>query len=124
MENQAQNETKALDRLLDVNKQMTTLSAGATVLIATFLKDIFPDTSPFFYKVVAGVAFLIFFGSIVFSIAAMLAATSSGFFKIEPANRPKAEQYTAEQYTQVAHGLFVAAVIVFAAIAYIAVATR
>jgi hypothetical protein len=119
MENQAQNETKDLDRLLDVNKQMTTLSAGATVLIATFLKDIFPDTSPFFYKVVAGVAFLIFFASIVFSIAAMLAATSSGLFNIESANRPKAERYT-----RVAHWLFVAAVIVFAAIAYVAVATR
>lgn len=119
MANQVPNETKTLDRLLDVNKQMMTLSAGATVLIATFLKDLFPPNAAFYAKLLAGGAFLLFFGSIVSSIAAMLATTSSGLGTLGPANEDKAASYT-----RVAHRLFVLAVIVFATTAYAIVVTR
>ena len=71
-------------KLFDTNKHLTTLSAGATVLIATFMKDIFPelDTGALNLtttaKVVIFVAFAAFFVSTIASVLAMLPYTSFG----------------------------------------------
>ena len=72
-------------KLFDTNKHLTTLSAGATVLIATFMKDIFPElptgalnlAAP--AKIVIFVAFAAFFISTIASVLAMLPNTSYGW---------------------------------------------
>src|SRR5215213_966855 len=71
-------------KLFDTNKHLTTLSAGATVLIATFMKDIFPELETgalnltVFAKAVIFVAFAAFFFSTIASVLAMLPYTPYG----------------------------------------------
>jgi hypothetical protein len=115
----AQAETVDLARMLEVNKQITTLSAGATVLIATFLRDVFPGSSVTYAKLFVAVPFVLFFVAMVASVAAMLATTSSGLGRLGPPSAPNAAKYT-----RIAHGLFVLALIFFSVIAYVAVVTR
>jgi hypothetical protein len=123
MERQAEMEMQAetvdLARMLEANKQIATLSAGATVLIATFLRDVFPQSSVISAKLWVAVPFIVFFGAMVAAVAAMLATTSSGLGRLGPPS-----PHDAAKYTQWAHRLFVAAVILFCVVAYVAVVTR
>jgi hypothetical protein len=70
--------------MLEVNKQITTLSAGATVLIATFLRDVFPGSTAAYAKLWVAVPCVLYFGAMVASVAAMLATTSSGLGRLGP----------------------------------------
>lgn len=65
-------------KLFEINKQLTTLSAGSAVLIATFMKDIFPKTATGSLnlvgpaKVAIFLAFAAFFLATICAVLAML----------------------------------------------------
>jgi hypothetical protein len=65
-------------KLFEINKQLTTLSAGSAVLIATFMKDIFPETAAGTLNLVGSAkaaiffAFGAFFLATIFAVVAML----------------------------------------------------
>ena len=71
-------EVDTAQRLFEINKQLTTLSAGSAVLIATFMKDIFPRTDTGSLNLVGPaklaifVAFIAFFLATICAVLAML----------------------------------------------------
>jgi hypothetical protein len=94
-------------KLFDTNKHLTTLSAGSTVLIATFMKDIFPELETgalnltVFAKAVIFVAFVAFFLSTIASVLAMLPYTRYG-----------------RRSTTLSVGLFLAGILLFVGVVY------
>jgi hypothetical protein len=72
-----------VDRFIDVNKHMTTLGAGAVVLMATFMKDIFPKADdgslslPTAMSYMLGFSLLSFGLTVFVSVSLLLYATSS-----------------------------------------------
>jgi hypothetical protein len=67
---------KSIELGFDTAKQLTTLSAGSSVLIATFLKDIFSDDAgdlaiSAFETLLVGTSFICFGLTLLMSVAAM-----------------------------------------------------
>jgi len=97
------------DNFFEINKQLTTLSAGSTVLIATFLKDIFPQTETGTANLAGGaklailVAFLAFLGATAAAVLAMLPNVAS----------------VGRGGTLVSVGLFCAGILVFSLVVYL-----
>lgn len=69
-------EEKALDRIMDFNKHLTTLSAGSLVLIGTFMKDIFPKDLDYFGQATIGSAIVVLIYSMSYSLLAMRTTTA------------------------------------------------
>jgi MFS family permease len=71
-----------LDQNFEVSKQLATLSAGATVLIATFMSDIFPKTPEGSLNLSAIAKLSLFLG-----IATLVASTSFAAITLVPQTR-------------------------------------
>jgi len=75
---------KDIDRLIDVNKHLATLSAGALVLISTFLEKLFPENLWVLLKVSVAFGFLLLVVAMFYSTGNLANLTSSGTGSAEP----------------------------------------
>jgi hypothetical protein len=67
-------------KLFEINKQLTTLSAGSAVLIATFMKDIFPRTTTGALNLVGPAKLAIFLAFAAFFLATICAVLAMLLF--------------------------------------------
>jgi hypothetical protein len=96
-ENPMSDADKHLDRLLDVNKHLTTLSAGALVLIGTFSKDIFPQAN--LDVLATGMLAMTFLGFFLSTLASVWAMIKISIYAVGDADKGWADGAT---YTVIA----------------------
>ena len=75
----SENAQKDIDGLLDINKHLTTLSAGSLELITSFQKDIFPKHPGWLIGFLITGGFLCLILATTFAVITMTNLTSAGF---------------------------------------------
>ena len=107
----AGNSGNIIDRLLDVNKHLTTLSAGALVLLSTFLTDVFGGDLDTFTSLALGTAFLSLISATVMAALNLVRLAASEDSSDELVDR-------ARTYTRLVGLFFTIGITTFATAAY------